>query len=104
MTVTRSFIDRQKHIAENTWGYDKPHAFIVTAHPGQEPNRDPKYNRENFAENVAELVRLGDSSHAPDIDNLERKLAEESLPVAEAVEVESEPAPTRRRGAASTES
>jgi hypothetical protein len=93
MTVSRAFIDRQKHIAESTWGYDKPHAFIVTAHPGQEPNRDPKYNRENYAEDVSTLVRLSDSSHAPPIEELEKQLAGEL-----AVD---KPQPARRGAAAS---
>ena len=63
---------REQRLAERaaaTWVADLAdgHTTIVIAHPGVEPNRDPKFLRENFGINpaVTPIIRLSESRQAP---------------------------------------
>jgi len=84
--LTKEWIDRQRHIAENTWVAETSSGVIVLAHPGQRaPDpKDRKFLRENFGLlPEVEVKRLIDTEHAPPLEKLERELALQDAPFAE---------------------
>lgn len=84
--LTQEWIDRQRHIAENTWVAETASGVIVISHPGQrKPDpKDRKFLRENFGLlPEVEVKPLIDTVHAPPLERLERELALQDSPLAE---------------------
>jgi excisionase family DNA binding protein len=54
-TYVADLVDRQGH----------PTATIVISHPGQKPNLDPEYLRQNFGLRVDQVILLSESREAP---------------------------------------
>jgi len=88
--LTQSFIDRQRHIAENTHVAETASGVIVVAHPGQKVPTDPKVLREEFGILPdCPVIKLVDSKECPPFEKLEAQLAEQDGP-------EAKKAPARR--------
>lgn len=84
--LTQAWIDRQRHIAENTWVAETASGVIVISHPGQrKPDpKDRKFLRENFGLlPEVEVKPLIDTVHAPPLERLERELALQDSPLVE---------------------
>lgn len=84
--LTKEWIDRQEHIADNTWVAETASGVIVISHPSQKPPdpKDRRFLRENFGLlPEVEIKPLSQTDQAPPIERLRRELALQDSPVAD---------------------